>query len=655
MKIRIKWFITFLALVILYVGIIIFGNIVSNKANLLKKENINTGNQNFSLAYDNVKKILLVGTYQNKLLAFDAKGNKIWEFAAKGPVREIKLDENSRKAYVGCEDTNVYILDLDKGQKLNTISVERRIYSIDVNKDGSLIAVSAGVSTNKHKLLVYDASGKEAWSKDIGITSKKVAFSSDYSKLFLGTERAEILVFDINGKQLDSIKLDTQVADLMVVKDSSRLAVLTEKCTYYLFDENLKQISSVTLSGTGYCIGVSKDLKWAGIGTEEGNFYITDITGKLLYSGNASAKVTQVLTENNKTYVTGLGNFVYGVNNSKLGSIKSVTLLNNIIRVLIYIVPVLLFILLILSFEKLSDMVIKIAKTIHKHRTAYILLIPTFALLAVFNYYPIFTAFTRAFTDWNMTSDTIKFNGFANFRMMLQEGYFFIGLKNLLILMVTSILKTLTIPLLIGELVFLMRSDSKKYWFRFLFVLPMVVPGIVSTLMWQNMYDPTIGLFNQILKIIGHPEWQRVWLGDPNTAIWAIVYMGFPFVDAFAFLVYYGGLINIPGELFEAAKVDGSNGWINFIHIQLPLITPQIKMLIILSFIGTIQNFMPILILTGGGPGTSTYVPGLELYYNATKFGRYGYACALGVVMFIAIFIGTLFNMKIKTTSENGE
>jgi len=124
--------------------------------------------------------------------------------------------------------------------------------------------------------------------------------------------------------------------------------------------------------------------------------------------------------------------------------------------------------------------------------------------------------------------------------------------------------------------------------------------------------------------------------------------MGFPFINAFAFLVYYGGLNDIPSSLFEAARADGSNGWWNFTRIHLPLITPQIKMLIVLTFIGSVQDFSSVFILTGGGPGVSTYVPGLELYYNATRFRQYGYACALGLVMFIAILCGTIINMKMK-------
>ena len=107
----------------------------------------------------------------------------------------------------------------------------------------------------------------------------------------------------------------------------------------------------------------------------------------------------------------------------------------------------------------------------------------------------------------------------------------------------------------------------------------MVVPGVVSTLMWKNIFDPNIGALNSFLDVIGKSEWKRSWLGDPKTALGSIIAMGFPWVNSFAFLVFYGGLINIPEDLFEAAKVDGSNPFWNFFHIHLPLISPQIKML----------------------------------------------------------------------------
>lgn len=139
--------------------------------------------------------------------------------------------------------------------------------------------------------------------------------------------------------------------------------------------------------------------------------------------------------------------------------------------------------------------------------------------------------------------------------------------------------------------------------------------------------------------------------GSPNSHLVDRIH-GLSFISAFAFLIYYGGLIDIPSSLFEAARADGSNGWWNFSRIHLPLITPQFKMMIILTFIGTVQDISNILLLTNGGPGTSTYVPGLELYFNITMFGKYGYACALCLMMFIVILGCTILNLKLKTNSE---
>ncbi|KAF0193480.1 MAG: binding-protein-dependent transport systems inner membrane component, partial [Bacteroidetes bacterium] len=339
----------------------------------------------------------------------------------------------------------------------------------------------------------------------------------------------------------------------------------------------------------------------------------------------------------------------------KLGNIVLMRSLASILQVLVYSYPLLLGFLLIMSVELLRRYTGRFFKALLKYRVAYLMLVPTFVLLLVFYYFPVVIAFIRSFTDWNIHESSIreiKFIGFDNFKKMFTEGYFLIGLQNLSILIITAFLKILTVPLLVAEMVFLMKSDRVKYWFRFLFVVPMVVPGIVMTLMWNRIYDPSIGLLNNVLGAMGLQVLQRSWLGDPQTAIWAIVFMGFPFINVFAFLVYYGGLIDIPSSLFEAAKADGSNGWWNFTKIHLPLVSPQIKMLIILTFIGTVQDFTNIFVLTGGGPGVSTYVPGLELYFNATRFGQYGYASALGLVMFIAILGGTIVNMKMKTNAE---
>ncbi len=655
MKLHKKWILLTILFAVIYAGMIVLNHSTSNLSELLYPSAMKTGLQNFSLAYDEGKMITFAGTYKNKIIAFGSDGEKLWEFDTSGPVREMKVDSNNRKLFAGCEDRNVYIIDIDGGKQTGIIKVQRRIYSIDINEDGSLIAVSAGINAFKHDLLLYDSGGREIFSKAIGSTSLCVSFNSDYSGLILGTNRAEVMLFDLEGKELSKKKLKYEIVAMQAVRENKRLVVLTKNNTYYLLDENFSTVASADHYGEGMSISVSDTMEWVGIGSKEGNFYMADAQGKLFYTKKLEDSVTGIQFAGSRVIVTGLADFIYELDTSRLENVLALNKLSSVLRVLVYIFPLILLVLLILSVGILRSFAGRFFKALAKYRIAYLMLLPTFLLMAVFNYYPVILAFLRSFTDWNMHQSSIReirFIGLDNFVKMFTEGYFLVGTKNLLILLVTSMIKIITIPVLIAELVFLMRRDRAKYWFRFLFVLPMVVPGIVMTLMWNNIYDPGIGLINNLLSVVGLENLQRSWLGDPGTAIWAIVFMGFPFINAFAFLVYYGGLIDIPSSLFEAARSDGSNGWWNFTRIHLPLITPQIKMLVILTFIGAVQDFTNIFVLTNGGPGTSTYVPGLELYFNATRFGQYGYACALGLVMFIVILGGTILNMKMKANTE---
>lgn len=141
----------------------------------------------------------------------------------------------------------------------------------------------------------------------------------------------------------------------------------------------------------------------------------------------------------------------------------------------------------------------------------------------------------------------------------------------------------------------------QKCLYRFLPALPIVVSGVVSAVMWKQMYDPTIGLFNQLLVKLGLGQFQRVWLGEERAALWAIIFMGF-----MAFWAYYGGYASIDNAIFESARVDGASRGRIFFRTRVPMIASQIKL--VLTFISGIQEFYPIYLLAGGGPGTSTYV-----------------------------------------------
>ena len=379
--------------------------------------------------------------------------------------------------------------------------------------------------------------------------------------------------------------------------------------------------------------------------------------GTAVYTARLDNALSDFLAVGNDVYVTGLGDFLYIIDSSALTDNAGAQSLGAVLHRLTPALAAIAVFLLLMAIPASRGAILRFFRAIVKHRVAYLLLLPTFALLILFNYTPTIMAFTRAFTNWfksNFQLAQLKFVGLDNFRTMLQENYFLRGVKNLAIILACGFAKVLTVPLLLAWMVSSMQSGRKKYVYRFLLVLPIVVPGVVSALLWKQIYDPQIGLLNQLLGKLGLTSLQRVWLGNEKTALGAIIFMGFPFVNAMAFLVYYGGFTNIDRSIFESARVDGASRGRIFWSIQLPMIGSQIKLMIILTFIGHVQEFYPIYLLTGGGPGTSTYVPGLELYLNATTFGRYGYACALGIVMFLFIMLGTLLNLKLQSRGEKG-
>src|SRR5690606_1539279 len=279
-----------------------------------------------------------------------------------------------------------------------------------------------------------------------------------------------------------------------------------------------------------------------------------------------------------------------------------------------------------------------------RSRTSYILIAPTVILLLIFNYYPAVSGLYHSFTDWQPGIST-TWVGLGQFERMMNSQYFWIGMKNAVLLAITAFLK-LAVPLLVAELIFHIRSGFLQYAVRTLFIVPLVVPSVVGILLWVNIYDPNIGLLNETLRAIGAEDLTRTWLGDRNTAMAAIIAIGFPWISPFALLIFYGGLISIPSELFDAARVDGASWWKRFRHVDIPLIMSQIKLLLILAFIGSVQEFQLIFLTTGGGPGNVTYTPALELYYNATRFSNFGLASAMGTFLFLIILGGTIINLR---------
>lgn len=284
-------------------------------------------------------------------------------------------------------------------------------------------------------------------------------------------------------------------------------------------------------------------------------------------------------------------------------------------------------------------------------RGVYLFILPSILLLAVFSYYPIFSAFYHSLFDWDGVN--ARFVGLGNFRAMLTDDALAISVPHVLVLSIAAVTFALTLPLLAAELIFNLHSERWRFRYRVLFTIPMVVPWIVTVLVWQFLYDPIDGPINRVFLGLGLERFARGWLGEPQTALWAIALMGFPFVAGLNLLIYLAGLNSISTEVLDATKLDGATFWQRFTRVDIPLIRGQIRLIVILTTITQIQNFAPVLILTKGGPGYATMVPGMWMYQNAFLFGKMGYASAIGVVLFAVMFALTALNTRlIRSTDE---
>ena len=286
-----------------------------------------------------------------------------------------------------------------------------------------------------------------------------------------------------------------------------------------------------------------------------------------------------------------------------------------------------------------------LAERVWDSRISYAFIFPSLILVLTFMYWPTFSGIFYAFTDWQPGLERLNFVGLDNFTAMLTDEYLKTSFVNVGIIVSTTVIKDLTVPLIVAELIFHLHSRRAQYWFRTLFVVPMVMPAIAIILLWIQIYDPNIGLLNQSLDLIGLSSWKHSWLGEDGVALWSIVLMGFPWVSVLPFLIYLGGLMAVPLDIFDAATVDGAGTFRRIWNIDLPLLMGQIKLLLVLAIIQGMQAFFYILVMTQGGPFHSTTVPALEMYYAAFQHSKYGYACAIALVLFVVVMAITVVNM----------
>ncbi len=291
-----------------------------------------------------------------------------------------------------------------------------------------------------------------------------------------------------------------------------------------------------------------------------------------------------------------------------------------------------------------------LAERMWKNRLLYLCLVPTFTLLLIFNYYPALSAFQKAFYRYDVGTKA-EFIGLSHLLRLVRDPVIWKSAGNLLKLGLFGLAAGLIPPLIAAELIFHLRSERWRYYSRVIFVIPMVVPGVAISLIWRFMYGDA-GPVSAFLELIGAESLIRGWLSDPHTVLYAIMFVGFPFITGLNLLIYYSGLANIPDSILDAAKIDGAGILSTIFRVHLPFLMSPARILSIMTVIAVVQGFERILIITGagegtgGGPGYASMVPGLYMYYQAFSFKRMGYACAIGLAMFVVLLVITMLQMK---------
>ncbi len=608
-------------------------------------------------------RVTAVGSRDNTLRVFDAAGELMWQFEAENSILGVDISPDGQWVAVASEDRFVYLLD-GEGKVLWQFKAARPMNNAAVASDGSLVAATS----NDLSVYALDQAGNLLWQEELGIGVQAVDIygSGEKARVVLGSDDGLVTIYSREGRQLLQAGLDYNVRSVSVSRNGARiLAGSIDGSAILLNGANGNELWRFEAEDTINSVALAGDGSSALVGSKDGSAYLLGADGALRHQFRQDSEVLSVALAGDASRLM-VGTVAGASRTYDLASALSGAERASAQRQRLFVSIALVFAALVAAavwaarntvagqhvWQRSSAGPFGVVQAVWSARLSYLLILPTLALLLTFNYYPAFSGLYHAFTDWSPGART-DWVGLSNFRFLMEDRFFLSGFRNAAILVVVSVAKTMTVPLLVAEFIFNLRNRFSQYWFRTLFVVPIVLPAVVEILVWNNIYDPAIGLLNESLKLVGLEEWTRVWYGDASVALGSIIFIGVPWVNAFALLIFYGGLISISNEIIDASLVDGASTWRRFWSIDLPLLMGQIKLLLILNFINAVQTFELVYLTTGGGPGAATYTPALELYYLAMRMDRMGVASAIGMILFFIILAGTIINMRfVKSSTE---
>ncbi len=279
-------------------------------------------------------------------------------------------------------------------------------------------------------------------------------------------------------------------------------------------------------------------------------------------------------------------------------------------------------------------------------KTAGLYLFPALFIVIIVLYLPIFINLYESFFSWGAMSTKHEFVGFANYIKMFKDEVFYVALKNNMIFMVTSVIFQIGISLIIANVLeckFMRRSQN---FFRSIYFIPSLLMVTVVGIAFKMIVSPSIGVLNPLLELIGADASKMDLLGNAGSATYAIAAMSQWQYIGYTVILFIVAIQNIPGELYEAADIDGANAVKKFFYITVPEIKDTILINTIITVTGSIREYDEVFVTTNGGPGYATETLATYLYKAGFRNDQMGYASALAFFIFIVTFIIGLAQMK---------
>lgn len=280
---------------------------------------------------------------------------------------------------------------------------------------------------------------------------------------------------------------------------------------------------------------------------------------------------------------------------------------------------------------------------------AYLYILPLLLLSFVLVYYCIIDTIFVSFTDWDGMTDEFGFVGLANYAKMIKDQTFWTAVLNNLIFFVGTVFVQAFLGFILAVL--LKKKLPGSNIFKAIYFMPIAMATSIITAIFKIIMDPTNGSLNQFFRAIHLDGLAMSWLGDPNIALFSVILVNIFQWMGFSMITYYAGLMALPDDVYEAAKIDGAGFWRTAFSVTFPMVRGTTNVLIILGIVGSLKTFDLVKLLTGGGPGRATTVMNTYLYEKAFNDFNAGGAASIGVAILIIAMVMSFLQVKLGKSS----